>query len=86
MKRKNNTVSYHVGEWTVTVDRTLCIGAASCVAVAPDAFELDSEAKAIVKDTAKKTPKEVVFDAAQVCPVAAIIITETKTGKRIFPK
>jgi len=31
----------------VWVDRDLCIGAATCIAVAPKTFVLDSEAKAI---------------------------------------
>jgi NAD-dependent dihydropyrimidine dehydrogenase PreA subunit len=37
---------------TVTVDKDLCIGAATCVAIAPQTFLLDSEAKAIILDTA----------------------------------
>ena len=32
----------------IVVDRNLCIGAASCIAVAPGVFELDSENKAVV--------------------------------------
>ncbi|KKS81321.1 MAG: hypothetical protein UV55_C0016G0027 [Candidatus Gottesmanbacteria bacterium GW2011_GWC1_43_10] len=35
-------------KYKVTVDRNLCIGAGSCVAVAPLAFALDNEAKAIL--------------------------------------
>lgn len=31
------------------IDRNLCIGAASCVAVAPSAFELDAENKAVIR-------------------------------------
>lgn len=31
------------------IDRNLCIGAASCVAVAPSAFELDAENKAVMR-------------------------------------
>ncbi|MDP1709304.1 MAG: ferredoxin, partial [Candidatus Komeilibacteria bacterium] len=36
----------------VVVDRALCIGAASCLAVAPDIFALDSENIAVVKSDA----------------------------------
>ncbi len=35
--------------YKVKVDRDLCIGAASCVAVAPKTFELDNEGKAVIK-------------------------------------
>jgi len=48
-------------------------------------FALDSEAKAVILDTAIEEEKDVILDAAKGCPVAAIII-EDKDGKRIFPK
>ena len=74
-----------IGDWKVTVDRKLCIGAATCVAIAAKTFALDSEAKAVILDTAIEEEKDVILDAAKGCPVAAIII-EDKDGKRIFPK
>lgn len=73
-----------VGNLTVVVDRNLCIGAASCVAVAPKTFALDNEAKAIILDTASEDTSEAIIDAAKACPVAAIIITD-ETGKQVFP-
>jgi ferredoxin len=66
------------------VDRDLCIGAATCVAIAPQTFVLDSEAKAIILATTDNDPDNVIIDAAKGCPVAAIII-EDETGKKIFP-
>lgn len=73
-----------VGKWTVTVDRNLCIGAASCVAVAPKTFALDNEAKAIILPTAADELPETILDSAKSCPTAAIIIHD-ETGKQIFP-
>lgn len=73
-----------IGNWTVAVDRDLCIGAASCVAVAPKVFTLDNEAKAIFLDSAQEENSEVVLDSAKSCPVAAIIITD-ETGKQVYP-
>lgn len=73
-----------VGNITVTVDKDLCIGAASCVAVAPKTFALDNEAKAIILDTAIEDTSENIIDAAKSCPVAAIIIHDD-IGKQIFP-
>lgn len=73
-----------IGMVTVTIDRDLCIGAASCVAVAPQAFQLDSEAKAIILPTASEESEQSLFDAARACPVAAIIIKD-KTGKQVLP-
>lgn len=69
----------------VHVDKDICIGAATCVAIAPSTFLIDSEAKAIILTTAENDTDETIIDAARGCPVAAIII-EDANGNRIFPK
>lgn len=69
----------------VRVDRDLCIGAATCAAVAPKAFHVDHEAKAIVLDTADQETDDAIIEAAKACPVAAIII-ENEKGEKVFPK
>lgn len=69
----------------VWVDRDLCIGAATCVAVAPLTFTLDSEAKAIILNTTDQESDEMIIDSAKACPVAAIIIEDEK-GNRVYPK
>ncbi len=68
----------------VKVDRNLCIGAASCIVIAPKVFQLDSEAKATVVDE-KGADDESILDAAKSCPVLAIII-EDDSGKQIWPE
>jgi ferredoxin len=73
-----------IGNYTVTIDRNLCIGAASCIAVAPKAYQLDDEAKAIFLDTAGEETPEAILDSAKACPVAAIIIHD-ETGKQVYP-
>jgi len=67
------------------VDRDLCIGAATCVAIAPNTFLMDSEAKAIILDTANQDSNETIIDAARGCPTAAIIVQD-KDGHQIFPQ
>jgi len=67
------------------VDRDLCIGAATCVAIAPQTFMMDSEAKAIIIDTAESDTNETIIDAARGCPTAAIIIEDEK-GNKIYPQ
>ena len=69
----------------IWVDRDLCIGAATCVAVAPKTFVLDSEAKAIILKSVDEDADQTIVDAAKSCPVAAIIIKDEK-GNKIFPK
>ena len=73
-----------VGKLTVTMDRNLCIGAASCIAVAPKTWALDDEAKAIILDTASQESAEAIIDSAKACPVAAIIIQD-ENGRQIYP-
>jgi len=81
----NSSGPKQIHNWKVTVDRRLCIGAATCIALAEKTFKLDKEAKAIILETAEKNTQQEILDAAKSCPVAAIII-EDKNGKRIFPK
>lgn len=66
------------------IDRDLCIGAATCVAIAPKAWALDDEAKAIILDTCEGESDEILIEAAKGCPVLAIFITD-ENGKQIFP-
>jgi ferredoxin len=73
-----------VGKLTITVDRDLCIGAASCIAVAPKTYALDNEAKAIILDTAIEDSYEAIVDSAKACPVAAVILHD-ESGKQIYP-
>jgi len=82
----------------IIIDRNLCIGAASCVVVAPEVFEMDDENKAVIllKDDKKEQEEatkdqlqtnlddETILLAAQSCPTQAIIL-EDENGNRIFP-
>ncbi|OGY17821.1 MAG: hypothetical protein A2900_00315 [Candidatus Chisholmbacteria bacterium RIFCSPLOWO2_01_FULL_50_28] len=73
------------GRYTVTVIRDKCIGAASCVAISPMTFKLDSETKAIVL-AQKLDSDDNMLLAAQSCPTAAIVVTDDETGEQIWPK
>ncbi len=68
----------------IVVDRDLCIGAASCIAVSAETYELDGENKAIVKDV-DAVDDDVVIMSAESCPVKAILLFD-KSGKQIFPR
>ncbi|MDO8582058.1 MAG: ferredoxin [bacterium] len=67
----------------IEVDRDLCIGAASCIALAPGAFELDSEGKAIVTDMSSETA-EALMAAAESCPTKAIRVYDEE-GNQLYP-
>lgn len=78
---KRNKKDSEIGE--IIVDRDLCIGAASCLAVSGGTYELDGENKAIVKD-ANTADDEETKAAAASCPTKAIILKD-RQGKQIYP-
>lgn len=74
-----------IGRYNVKVVRRDCIGAATCVAISPNVFELDNANIAVIKDGASDS-EENLLAAAQGCPTKAIIITDAETGEMIWPK
>ena len=73
-----------IGKYKVKVIRELCIGAASCVAISPDTFQLDSEKKAVIQENSKDAEENIML-AAQSCPTKAIVIIDTETGQQVWP-
>ncbi len=74
-----------IGKYKVQVIRNLCIGAASCIAVSPAVFQLDGESKAVIQEGATDSEENILM-AAQSCPTKAIIVTDTETGKQVWPE
>ena len=71
-------------KYKITVDRDLCIGAASCVALAAKTFALDNENKAIILSDDQDSA-EAIRLAAESCPTKAIILEDAETGKQEYP-
>jgi ferredoxin len=67
----------------IEIKRDICIGAATCTAIAPDVFELDDEMKATIKNP-QGAPDDIILEAAQSCPTLAIYIYDD-AGKQVFP-
>lgn len=67
----------------INVDRKTCIGAAPCVAIAGDVFQLDEEGKAMV--VGSSTDEEKIRLAASACPVLAIYLYDDNK-RQIFPE
>ncbi len=65
----------------IEIDRDKCIGAAVCVSIAPEKFELDSDNRATVKEGGNVDDKEILL-AAQSCPTQAITVFDSE-GKKI---
>jgi ferredoxin len=83
-KDANGNLAKEIGKYKVEVIREKCIGAASCVAIAPKVFDLDEEQIAIILDQNGNDDQTKLL-AAQSCPTAAIIVTDTKKGEQVWP-
>lgn len=68
----------------IVVDRVKCIGAYSCVEVAPKVFQLDDKNLAYIVDP-DSTDDDTVLMAAQACPLLAIELYD-ENNKIIFPE
>ena len=68
----------------IVIDRDLCIGAASCIAVSGVTYELDGENKAVVTG-ADAADDATLQMSAESCPTKAILLFD-KEGKQVFPK
>ena len=84
MDNNDPRVIRKIRTWTMRIDRDLCIGAATCIALAPKAWALDDEAKAIILDTSEEETDDALLEAAKSCHVMAIFITD-ENGKQIYP-
>lgn len=71
------------GKYKVTVIRSKCIAAGSCVAIAPKVFEFDEQniARVISQDELD----EIKLLAAQSCPTMAIVVEDIETGEQVWP-
>jgi ferredoxin len=76
----------------IRIDRKECIGAGTCVVLAPNTFELDDELIAVLRSPERvegksgkgKDTNTDILAAARSCPVLAIIL-EGETSKQICP-
>lgn len=68
----------------IRVVRDKCIGAAACVVLAEEVFELDEDNIAIIRNP-KGADDDTILEAAKACPTFAIILEDDATGEQIFP-
>jgi ferredoxin len=66
------------------VDPELCVGARMCVGIDPDVFVYDPEAT-VTRVEGGPTEDDAVLDAADVCPVGAITVTDVEAGEQVAP-
>ncbi|MBH0779625.1 ferredoxin [Nocardia bovistercoris] len=71
-------------QWRITVDRTACLGSGMCVGVAPSHFSLVDGLSSPRREHAP--PDTAVVEAAESCPVEAILVTSAESGATIAPE
>ncbi|MCP3783511.1 MULTISPECIES: ferredoxin [Micromonospora] len=71
-------------EWRLHVDPTRCIGSGICAGVAPEHFVLvDGLSRPVAERIAAD---ESVLDAAESCPLEAIVVSDLDNLRRIAPE
>ena len=68
----------------VSVDHDICVGNAMCIPIATKAFELNDERQAVGANPDGDT-EELILEAAENCPGAAITVTDADSGEQLFP-
>jgi len=68
----------------VTVDHHVCVGNAMCETIAPQVFVLNENRQSEAVNPEGDTVEQ-ILDAAENCPVSAIIVEDAETGERLFP-
>jgi len=83
-------------KYKVVLERTNCIGAASCTIVYEERWQMSPDGKVNIQGAEKKESnqiQELIFEekelelmqqAAKSCPVNAIHIYDTKTNKKVM--
>lgn len=81
----NVVAEKQIGKYKVQVINDKCISAGSCVAIAPKVFQLNEQNIAYIVSQDGEDDNTKLL-AAQSCPTAAIIVTDTTTGEQVWPK
>ncbi|MCM0675546.1 ferredoxin [Micromonospora phytophila] len=70
--------------WRVHVDPTRCIGSGICAGIAPGHFVLVGGLSRPVAE--RVAPDDALLDAAESCPMEAVVVSEGDGLRRIAPE
>lgn len=73
-----------VGDWTVRIDRLLCVGFGDCIEAAPELFEFDDEGIVVFREPAPGVERERLMNACDICPVDALSVHDA-AGEQLVP-
>ncbi|MBO3741358.1 ferredoxin [Actinoplanes flavus] len=70
--------------WRIQIDKRTCIGSGLCIGISPDHFRLvDGRSEPRAESV---TPDDLVLDAAEFCPVEAILVRAENTMTILAPQ
>lgn len=73
-----------VGDLTVRIDRSLCVGFAQCVDESELAFRMDDDEDVVVFERPEDETRERLLHACRVCPVEALLVLDAD-GTQLVP-
>ena len=68
----------------IRVDHATCVGNAMCEAIVPKVFRLNDNRQSEAVDPAGDGVEK-IMEAAESCPVSAILVEDAETGEQLFP-
>ncbi|MFC9438621.1 ferredoxin [Nocardia sp. NPDC057030] len=71
-------------KWRVEVDRGACLGSGMCTGLAPEHFTLVDGRSSPIAEVVQ--PDDLLIDAAESCPIEAILIRAADTGEILSPE
>lgn len=74
-----------IGNLTIRINRSVCIGSANCVKVAPEVFELDEKNLCTFVKEPEAIDEKILIEACDVCPVDALEARD-ESGMLLVPK
>lgn len=60
----------------VRIDPELCIGCENCIDLVPEVLEMQDDLATVIEEEVPEGLEDKVKEAAEICPVEAIIIEE----------
>ncbi|WP_433655663.1 ferredoxin [Nocardia sp. CA-128927] len=70
--------------WRIEVDRGTCLGSGMCTGLAPEHFTLVDGRSSPIAEVV--VPDDLLTDAAESCPIEAILIRSAETGEILSPE
>ncbi len=73
-----------IGEWTLRIDRLICVGFGDCIDEVRPWFRLDDDGIATLHPTPPADAPEALLEACRACPVDALSIYD-RDGRQLAP-